>query len=80
MLLGMVVCWNSSSTESWRLYHGHGSVLEWLDYCWLGLKPGCLGLSPDWMILRERRGRHVKKQKISPFYRILSPIEAAAPL
>ena len=71
MLLGMVVCWNSSSTESWRLYHGHGSVLEWLNYC-------CLGLNPDWMILRERRGRHVNKQKISPFYRILSPIEAAA--
>ena len=50
---------------------------------WLGLRSGWLGLRPGWLAQRgggRTNGRTYKRtngQKISPFYRTLSPIGAA---
>ena len=56
-------------------------------YAWLALRPDWLGLRPAWLALGPSRGvtdgrtdGWTNKQKISPFYRTLSPIGAAAPL
>ena len=45
---------------------------------WLGLRPGWLGLRPSWMVQRGETNEWTNKQKISPFYRTLTPIGAAA--
>ena len=57
-----------------------GWLAGWLGFRpgWLGLRPGWLGLRPGWL---AQRGMYVwtnERMKISPFYRTLSPIGAAA--
>ena len=50
-----------------------------LRHGWLGVRPGWLGLKPGWMAQRGgRTDKRTNVQKISPFYKALSPIRAAA--